>query len=583
MNIEFADTLPRSGSGRYAHYEHRRLDAPGWKIVDIRAASATRQDEWTLALNRWHADLCRLASQHTENWWLTPGSRLTAWYPADLKPLFFALAAADAAAENSDAPLFILGAPRDVREYIEEWSSGCCPKTLVRGPQPTAPVSTFRTVLSLAARIITRHFRPKPSLKDVETLAFSYTLRGDIFTVEDDHYFGAALDGAGQKEKTLWVYYLDFLSDLNPVSRYLAERGRRHAFYFDFLSLTDLAAIRRDAYAVVDALAPLEKELPTLLIGNRTCRAFARKFFKDHALRRPPILEMSALRAFKNILTLVRPRSVIYPYEEKGFERALLMACGQSAARPRTVAFAHAIYNNGHFYLRSARMPAPPPASERIAATSPETGRWLSELSGRGPDAYHAIGSPRFPKESALRPPSPTYPNPLRVLFLTGYPFEIDLLADMAERSPDLFDGCELLVRAYPYGWGRRQASGASRLKLLVENMRTGSESLDEQTDWCDVAIFASTSAGFHSMLRGRPTIHVDLHDHFTLDPLAGRDSDHTVVKCLDESDLADALSKYKSMGKDEYMDAARAHARFAQIFYAPLDLRRVARELQEA
>jgi hypothetical protein len=583
MKIRFCQTLPESGTGLYAHYEHKRIHAEGWQILDVRAAAAHHRAAWSKSLFEWHSELCRRASKLTPLWWLSPGSRLTAWYPADLKPLFFALAIADAAANAPQTQICVIGAPEDVCEFLEEWREGSCPRQLSHSPQPTRPAHPLRLLLSLAARILMRHLRPEPVLKDIRTIAFSYTLRGDIFTQQDDHYFGKSLDGINGAEHTLWVYYLDFLSDLKPISAYLKEQGRRHAFYFDFLTLSDLSSINSIAYDTIDKLEPLSEDLPPLKIGGRSSLAFARKYFRDCVLKQPPIIEISVMRAFENLLKQTSVQNIVYPYEEKGIERAVLMAADKNTDTPRTIAFAHAVYNDGHFYLRSQRMPSPPPTAKHIAATSAESGRWLGELSGRDKEVDSAFGSPRFPQETSIRPPSPHFPQTLRILFLTGYGCELGLLADMAERMPELFDGCELLVRTYPYGWSEQLAGDEERLRRAVGTLRCESGSLEEQIEWCDVSLFASTSAGFHCMLRGRPTIHVDLHDHFALDPLSGRDTEGVVSHCPDEAALKESLQAIKAMSRAEYEKSARAHMKFAAGFYAPLDLDKISKELQEA
>ncbi|MFH2204159.1 MAG: hypothetical protein ABIJ96_13655, partial [Elusimicrobiota bacterium] len=330
MNIICSELPPGTSRGRYAHFEHRDLGRDGWRRLDIRAAMTQRRQEWRQSLEAWHAELSRRAASLTRYWWLTDGSRLTAWYPFDLKPLFFALALAEEYEKNPGQPLYAVGCPPEVAEYLTELRTGRCPRRLAYSPQPVRAVSPLRLTASLAVRVLSRYLRPEPDAADADVIAFSYVLRGEIFEQQDDHYFGKALDELPglSKDRAFWSYHLDHLRDGKRAAAALARRGRRHAFYFDFLSLADIVDIRARSFRVLHDLAPLKRDLPPLEIGRFKSRAFSLRFFRDMIIHRAPIEEMSVYIAFARMLRHTRARTVVYPYEEKGIERALLFACG---------------------------------------------------------------------------------------------------------------------------------------------------------------------------------------------------------------------------------------------------------------
>ncbi|MFH2201704.1 MAG: hypothetical protein ABIJ96_01175, partial [Elusimicrobiota bacterium] len=389
----------------------------------------------------------------------------------------------------------------------------------------------------------------------------------------DDHYFGKALDELPglSKDRAFWTYYLDHLRDGRRAAGALARHGRRHAFYFDFLSLTDIVDIRARAFRVLRDLAPLKRNLPPLEIGPFKSRTFSLRFFRDMIIHRAPILEMSVYIGFARLLRHTRARTVVYPYEEKGIERALLFACGDQDRPIRTVAFAHAVYNEGHFYLDGRAGDCAPPRPDTVAATSDGRVQQIEKRTHRSAGTIPAVGSPRH-VAGAAAPPSAEYRRKLRVLALIGHGFELEALANLAENGTEVFRDCELLVRCYPYGWAERQTRAAQRIRTQLPETRIEIGSMEEQIRWCDVALFDSTSAGIHCMLRGRPAIHLALHDFFPVNPFGGHNDSGAPEHCADAGALRGALARFRAMTRKEYLAAAARQMRAAAGIYAPLD-----------
>lgn len=457
----------------------------------------------------WHGELCRRAERIDPDWWLSEGSRLTLWYPADLAAL--------------------LGG----RE----------------APAPAAP-SDLRAAASLARRLpLARRKAPK-----AEAVAFSYSLRAEILAKQDDHYFGAMLDEA--PKNVLWAYYLDAAGERRAVLEHLARKDRRGLIYTDLLGLSDLPGLLSQAAGLRRRLSALASQAPPFVPG------FAERFLAA-CLGRLPLVELGVRLAFERLLADSGARAVLYPYEEKGIERAILSA---ARGRAKTLAFAHAIYNDGHLYARAKGAPRP----DLLLATGPAARDWWVREAGWPADRVRSIGSPRHPGAPL---PASTPGRPLKVLFFAGYEHEVPALARWVERDPGLFAGCELRVRPYPYKWAEGQEKGLALLRRLIPSLKVDLDPLDDQVRWCDLTLFDSTSAGFHAMLRGRPAVRVALHDAFETDPTAGKGGEGIVPRCGSPEELKAALARLP--------DAARQRA-FAETVYAPPDRAALAAALEE-
>ena len=343
-------------------------------------------------MDAWHKELSNKASSLSSWWWILPGSRFTAWYPMDLKPLFFALGVVEQCKTIPGKTLYLIGCPDDdeVFNYLSDWSQSVN-VSLVTGIPRHSLFRSFlrflgqytenaRPVLSFALRVLlTYRFWNRPA-KRAKVIVFSYTLRGSSIIESGDHYFGNALDGLPGlgNDEILWLYVLGSFSE-QRIRRHMNSIGRRFHSYLEFLTLSDMVRIIRACVRVQTSLKSLRYQLPTLRIGQLENQTFPRRFYRKSIRRQFPALEMAAYYSVKRVLRDSQATTLLYPYEEKGIERAILLACKENESDVRTVGFAHAAYNKGHLYLRNrGRVGANPPSPDRIAATGPAAKEWAS-------------------------------------------------------------------------------------------------------------------------------------------------------------------------------------------------------------
>lgn len=567
MNVRLVERLPAGGEGRYASYDHPREKTQGWQHVEIRLIARRRQAQWLRDLDAWHREVSAAAGS-AFGWWLSPGSRFAAWYPIDLKPLFFVLAALEAAESGPD-PVYLVGCPPQVEAFIAEWGGA----GTVRSTSRRAPLwgSLARAVLAQARRSLLRSRRPRGTSRVV---VFSLALDTRILATEGDHYFGDMLDGLGTD--VAWVYYPDKVGDLHELRAYLRGTGRRVHFYFDWLGPREVARTLVDATRTARALEALSGHIPPLRIAGRTSHAFAIDFHQRVVRNALPVNEIAAYHALRRALAELRPDTIVYPYEDKGFERALLLARDAVSPTTRAVAFAHAVYNEGHVYARDGRRGALPHA-ETIGITGEAARHWFVGTAGVPGHRVAVIGSPRYRPASPPQPPSSLRRERLRVLFVIGYGHEPGVLASYAESDPGMLDRCDLLIRRYPYSWAQQQDDGIARLRACVPALRVELASLDEQIRWCDVVLFDSTSAGVHAMLRGRLAVSVALPDLFSADLAQGKGDLTGLIRCDDAPSLAAALDRIRALDDEAYLELERLQQRAASAIYSAPDPSRLA------
>lgn len=574
MNLRFVSELPHEVRGRYGHYSHERIGGPGWDFRDLRAIARRRQDQWLDDIEAWHTEISGIASRAL-GWWSSPGSRVTAWYPLELKALFFALAALEETEGGAGEPLYLVGCPPEVRIYARELATPSAggPRLMERSLRPARFAAAFRALIAQARRAgapRTAHRRTP-----AKVVVFSYVIDPGVLMREGDHYFGGMLDeiAAPTDGEPAWIYYIEDRGPIRALDTHFSETGRRSHFYFEWLGPAEIFATIRDTFTSMRMLDALGPKMPPLRIGGRRSDSFAVAFHRGPISGRPLVNEFAVYHALRRAFAELSPETIVYPYEEKGLERVLLQARDTSAPAARAIAFAHAVYNNGHLYTRHRRSSVPP-RPDVIATTGDASTRWFVHCAGVPRESALTVGSPRYRASQPLQP-SPEWRDRLRIVFLVGYAYEPSALASYVEEIPSLFGGCELMVRRYPYAWPK-QDRGISRLVSVVPGARVSSAPLDEQIQWADLVLFDSTSAGVHAMLRGRLALSVALPDMVDADPWAGKGELPGLVRCGDASALAYELRRVRSLELREYLAAEAIQHRSASRIYSRPDKHRI-------
>lgn len=578
--LTLSDALPTEGSGYLLHYEHDSVSSRGWTSIDARTIIARYEDEWLEDIDSWHRELCTRAYALTRWWGLMPGSRLLLWattVPFTLKPILYAKAVATLFDVEHAQSVWVVGAPAELRAYLRDWAAQR-PGIEVDGiPAGQLPVrhraGGWRALLKQAALIL-RYvaFRGGRKVEPARLLVHSLILNPDLLESIGDHFFGFMLDktpGLNQPQ-TAWLYN-DIAPDRTRAGAGLERIKRTGYFISDTFRIADLAGALRDAISIHLSLKPLPARLPAIHIGGTPIPSFARHFHSSLAAGVFPLMELVYYRQFIRVLRQSGAETVIYPYEEKPLERAMLMAAQDSGTAPKTIGFAHAAYSKGHMYLRR-REAGEPLRPSRVAVTGMAAARFFNTL-GVPNGELVCIGSPRHhavpqsacgPREANRRPTA---------LLLIGHGFELRIFAALIERSPDLFENFDVLIRRYPYGWIAEQDAAEARMRNAGFRYLTDNSDLLAQIDKADVVLFESTSAAMEAVFRGKVVVQVNLSDAIRTNQFLGMDGQNPIQYCSTAAELRDALTRMARLTHNEYQELAFRQRSFVKDLYSEISL----------
>lgn len=584
MKLNFVSELPPDRTGCFTSYQGNRGAPEGWEFHDLTSHIRKNQDAWFDALGRWHGELSRIASEATPWWWLLPLSRVLAFDPPLCRHLLCALGIVKLCESLRSEELYLTGFPKAVARYVADFH----PDFLIEfqkqrretpGRRREFPfLRSLKRSLDLAARWIgifgrlcANSFRAPSLPVQAKVLAFSHFLGFESFRATGDHFFHDLLDnlpGFG-REDVVWF----FLQNSNQASgtkhlkKWMREKGIPCATLLDLLTLSDVVRVCLHYGWMLFRLRAVRSKIPPLSICGYRSRFFVFDYFETAVRPFPPFMEFGAYFAARRLLKRLKTDTVLYPYEGKGVERALLKARHEEAPETRCIAYAHALYNPGLLYVRFHHEDLVGPLKpDLIACTGPRMSQWLQTWGRTNPDRIAVIGSSRYCDPLPL----PIRRSSLRILILGGLAHELDRLADFLNDDHQLFENCQVTVRTYPYSWQEEQNDSIGRLRRLCSGLREDSAPLKDQLHECDVAVMSATSAGIEAMLSGRPVISLDLHGLINLDPLEGKGDLSAIPRCSSPRDLKKALDRIRMMSDAEYASLVQGQINLAREIFAP-------------
>ena len=579
LKVRFANSLDPGSGGYYISYNHKKVSMEAWKYCDIRKFIVSNQKQWLLQIEQWHANLCQVASNIIPYWWLVPGSRFHVWEPPIYNPIIFVVAVLDYCKVHNIRSITLLSCPAEVVDYFKEMQPDL--DYIVDNNnkfEQLLPISHIKQFIVNLVRWlflflgsfknVFRKSSLKKIIKDKRTFVFSKKSGGEVDRNRPDHFFGNMLDYPSFKDekKILWICLTNRIININ----FKKIEGKDHLIISELVSPVDVIAILWIWIKI--ACNSLEKKLPLFTIGSYTCSKFSNNFYSYLIKNRLPLTELQVLFAFKKLLSQSGSvKNIYYPYEEKTIERGILKAVEIQSKNIKTVGYSHSIHNNLHMYYRKrsdALANSPKPQLYTVTGNSEK--KWLLREAEIDEDKVVIVGSSRYvdllPSPSGWK----NAKSKLKVLILVGQAYEMKILANLLDELEGVFNDCELLIRKYPFGWSSDQDEGIERIQKHVSDIRIDNkEKMEKQIEWCDVAIFNSTSSGIISMLYGRISVYVELHDLLYLDPMDQKFSD-SVIRCKTAKEMKLTLNKVRNLSIEEYLNIANNQRKFALQIYSP-------------
>jgi len=537
MFVRFSDKISPSIHDPFVSYAFNEELSKSPSFVDIRAIVQTNTTQWLNDLSHGHLKLGNRISQHCAWWWWLPQARLDArpWgQESIIKPLFFARAVVDWLRSSPSGSLNVIGAPKIVQKFICEFE----PKVVVQGV-PLKGDSRLTPIIQYLADLVWKSLVLLRFLFDRNTKVFksSTMILFERFGLHQN--LGQARDYFFSK---LFEDIPHECACLDPIS------PRRKSFQgaMDILSemhIQDLPrALGRNIYLGILVLW-FGFFTPPCIIANAQSKSFWRHFLWGQFSRSVVLRESLVYDVFSRWATQGTLRTVVYPYEEKGYERALLLALKSS--RVKTIGYTPHPQHELAVSMQDGGT-CRPPRPTMYGVCGPAYVGYFQHW-GRKKNTIHVWGSAKSCQQDFRDIQNV---HRLNTLILLSHPHELEVFYSWLKAEPGLTENIHYLIRGYqsvPSGlFARRLAT----LGNDYPQAKAVSGELGANLSEADLAIFNATSAGLLAVNAGKLVVHACLDDFFKINCCFNNLG--PMLSCATAKELAQRLQEIRRASRDQ-------------------------------
>lgn len=492
------------------------------KYIDIRGIIHKNQNDWLDDLQKSYHSLDQFFSKKLWSWWVTPMSRLDCRPWAQeyvVKALFFAIALTRWIRENPKVEKIYLIAPDlNATVYLKEFLSDvqvidCYAKRRLYknfiSSLKVVCLPVFSNLKQFFNLLLFNSFA-RPSVVSSKILVLYELVSGFSFKQGHEYYFGNLFDDLSTKIKISFGCIIGRYKEVDDKSVFL-KSNRSCFLLFNFLNIGDCFYVLSIMFRVFFMVWVGGLKRHVCSIDGIISYKFWQKYLLNELKRLPFVNNIAISVALERVFSVSKVSTVVYPYEEKGGERAIL----------------HAVKNKG---IKSIGYLPHPQHRLGVALSDKYNSAELLK-----PSMYAVCGCRYidFLKKWGDKKQDISVwgsgkkfdllvhkgQEEKRVLLLVSHPNELKIFFSWLMIEEKLQKGFIFLVRLYK---AVKNVSLDNEMQILMRTFRNIKETngtLNEDLENCDVAVFCATSAGIVAMKQGVLSLHVSLDDFFRINP----------------------------------------------------------------
>jgi len=575
MKVCLLQILPEAFQGNFASYFYQEDLSAHPSFVDIRAIVQENTESWLDDLAVSHGDLSTAFLKYGPWWWLSSYSRLDArpWgQESTIKPLFFARAILEWAKKNSQAELFLIGAPLEVALYLQDFD-------------PTAKVegaNIFRKLFFGTITHITQKTIFKLKLLKEWVGLWRICFRGDKKQLGSKRLVVYERFAPGQTSDQARDYFFDKLFEasaigyacIDPLSFGSPARKKDDQTFFVLDQVTWQDAffvfwrnICFDGLMIVVGINP-----PACVIAGKTSDKFWRYYLWGNYSKGVILKELCVYRIFKRLAAEKSFESIVYPYEEKGYERALLLAVQGHGIK--TIGYAPHPQHHLAVSMKDSLKPAPLRPS-LYGVCGKEYIDYFEQWAAKPVGAVRIWGSAKSWTRGFGQK---VLPKDLKIFLLLSHPYELEVFGSWLKAESKLCEGVTYLVRVYKSVLGRVFTKRFEAIMSEFPFVREAKGDFTSGLAQCDLAMFNGTSAGLLAVNSGKIAVHAALDDFFEINPCFNHlDS---MLNCTTAAALAQRFQELRAMSHEQLNAVWQNQKNFVAGVFAPIDRPTIEKDL---
>lgn len=564
MKIIFRHNINVNIDKPFGIYQYDELIARNPYYIDIRGIVRGKSWIWLDEIQSSFTNVSKKFLSYTSLWWLTGMSRLDfrPWCQENyVKPLFYAMAVLEWIKVNPGVKeIFLIGCDPMVAAYLKELDN----TLILEGERLDSQYiyfifqalrrSAFAIYLMLveAYRIAKNHaFKPLTNIK-YQIIVLYELISGLPITSGYKYFYGSLFDSmSNMGENSIGYSCIEYTTGLNPKKdREEFLKNKSLFFLLDNINIGYLIiGILKNIYIILVTLIMIFTKLQCSI--NRDYSFWFWKNYLFHGLARITCLsEICAYFALKTLLKRSpQCKLIIYPYEEKGLERAYLFACQEQGIR--TIGYTpHPQYRSAVSLRDNLSLQSPKPSRYAVCGSA-----YVDYFVSWGKKDRNIISVWGSEKSYRYSPETRRInQSHLKILLLISHPNELKVFYSWLRAEERLLRSVTYIVRVYKGVYNEEFEKVLTQLNNEFDCIKESNDEFEKDLRQCDLAVFCATSAGPLTVNRGYLAIYVDLNDFLDINPCF--DDLDEMLPCRTSEEFAKRLDEIRKMNTDsiEYL-----------------------------
>ncbi len=517
------------------------------------------------------------SANHSLNWWAMPFTNKNPLATDLCRKTFYYLLLIELV-RSKPMSLAVITDDGDLATEVEEWGKSEGVSTIntlkahrtwkgaIKGFTPGAVLFAFLKTLWIWFQV--RRFKP------AQDLSSRYTVVASLIHIQSlsepgkyrDVYFGRLTDDLSGRDGKAIVFGLFQERWRDQIPKLRSLRSGIPVIPMEAcLSLADI--LKCGLKALKAYFSPLEIRGPVEIDGLDLNRSVKKAILKA---RRTGNF-FTALKVYycaRGLAKTIGIEKCLYPYENRAFERMLILGIRSVSPETRIVGYQHASVTLSHtnFMLGSTESDVLP-LPDTIVTTGPVVKEWM-ERDGNYPNGVFISGCALRQDKNGQAQPRERRQRMSHVL--------VTLAASLQEYVNTLifleeaFDGSDYSVRIRPHPTiplePALEIAPLTRRDFFSESRGSLADSLQ----WADVVLYASSTVGMEAVSLGIPAVYLDLGDFLDTDPMFGWEE--FKWKVADPKELIAVINQIETLPETEYLERQRLGQRYVTDYLSPVN-----------
>jgi len=282
-----------------------------------------------------------------------------------------------------------------------------------------------------------------------------------------------------------------------------------------------------------------------------------------------PFISFAFFRACSRLATKVKMDRCIYPYENRPWEKMLLMAMRNKSRSTKIIGYQHAAINSGflHFFMGEGEAQITP-LPDVLLTTGDFLSDWLNKDGGYTQGIVQPACALRKKTENKVVSKDFTNTtNIKRILIALGFPDleNYNRVLTIVKDAVGYDKDWEVVIRPHPTNPQSRIDAERAKDSTGINVLAIRSGDLVNELFETDVVVYVASTVALEAASSGLPTICLDTGTALETDPMGDWDKFKWAVH--DSSTFRDALDDINLLPQDQYQQLSQEACNFGHAY----------------